>query len=161
DVVVRHIFRRESGGNEVRLLGIAGTALRVNGIEQTIFRELRMKNETDESALQTVIDGKRKHLRNVCINVRLIVRIDEIQKATRIVGEPSAIGKATDVGDGRPTCWGHVLIGWTNSARVRKTDDILKLHLKAVFRNRRRNWITGDRVVADLRLDGTDSPDRN
>ncbi len=57
DVVIGHILQREAGWDEVRRLGIARPALGMHGVEQAIPGEFRMKHESDESALEPVVDG--------------------------------------------------------------------------------------------------------
>ena len=156
DVVVGHVFQREPGRDEVGRLGIAGTALSVHCVEQAVSRELRMKDEADESTLQPVIDGIRKHRCDVCINLKLVVRTDQIEEAARIIGKAAAIGKIAHKAHTRPACRRHVLIGGTNPARVRKAHQVLNLDRQTAFRNRRRNWVT-----RDLRLTRARGPDRN
>ena len=65
DVVVCDVFQRESGGNEVRSLWISLRVLRMYSVKKTISRELWMKNEADESALEAVVHGFRKHTERV------------------------------------------------------------------------------------------------
>ena len=69
DVVVGHVLQREPGRDEVGRLRIARAALGVHGVEQAVPRELRMKGEPDESALQPVVDRMRKRSRDVRIDL--------------------------------------------------------------------------------------------
>ena len=58
DVVVRDILQSVPGWNEVRRFWIAWPALAVHRVEQAIHREFRVKDETDETALEAVINRK-------------------------------------------------------------------------------------------------------
>ena len=147
DVVIGHVFQREAGRDEVGRLWIARPTLGMHGVEQAVSRKLRMKDESDESALEPVVDRMRKCCGNVRIHVRLVVRIDQVEEAARIVGEAAAVGKIAHIADARPACRRHVLIGGTNAPRVRKAHEVLDLDGKSAFHNRRRN-----RVTRDLRL---------
>ena len=73
DVVIGHILQREAGRDEVRRPRIARPTLGMHGVEQAIPGEFRMKHESDESALEPVVDGKREYFGNVRVHVRLVL----------------------------------------------------------------------------------------
>src|SRR5262245_25069142 len=56
DVVVSDILQSVPGGDEVRRLWIPWPALAVHRVEQAIHREFRVKDETDETAFEAVIN---------------------------------------------------------------------------------------------------------
>src|SRR5262245_14674835 len=114
-----------------------------------------MKDEPDESTLQPVVDRIRKCFGDIRINLRLVVGADQVEQASRVIGEATAIGQVPHKANTRPACGRHVLIGRTNPARVRKSDEVLNLDSEAAFHNRLRNWVTGY-----LCLDCARSPDR-
>ena len=145
DVVVRHIGRREPGRNEVGRLRVAWSALGMHRVEQAVRRELRMKGEADEAALQPVVDSERKGGPDVRIHGGLVVAIDEVQQAARVVGEAAAVRQIAHEADARPAGRHHVLIGRTQAARLRQAHDVPDLDRQPAFRDRRRNRITGDR----------------
>ena len=135
DVVVVHVRRREPRRDEVRSRGIAHRALGVHRVEQPVPREFRVKVEADEPALQPVVDGKREGGTDVRIHGRLIVAIEEVQEAARVVGEPAAVRKIADEADARPAGRHHVLIGGAQPARIRQPHDIPDLGSARVSRS--------------------------
>ena len=137
------------------VFGLPGAALGVHRVEQAVSRELRMKGEPDESALQPVVDGKRKRRGDVRIDLRLVVGVDQVEEAARIVGEAAAVRKIAHVADARPAGRRHVLIGGTHPARIGKAHEVLDLDLQSAFHDRRRN-----RVARDLRCDRPQGADR-
>ena len=150
DVVIGHVLQREARRDEVRRPGIARSTLGMHGVEQAIPGELRMKHESDESALESVVDRMGKCFGNIRIHVRLILAVDQVEEATRVVGEAPAVGRIAHIADARPPRRRHVLIGGTNAPRVWKAHEILHLDEDAAFHNRHRN-----RVARDLRFERT------
>jgi hypothetical protein len=86
-----------------------------------------MEDEPDESALEAVVDGVRKHRGDVDVHLRLGARVDQVEEAARIVREAAAVRQIADVADARPAGWRHVLVRWTNPARVRQANEVLDL----------------------------------
>ena len=159
DVVVGHVLQPEPRRDEVGRLRIARPALRVHGIEQAIARELRMKDKPDESALQPVVDRKRKRFGHIRVHVRLVARVDQVKETARVVGEAAAVGKIPHVADSSPAGRRHVLIGGTNPASVRQTHEIRDLDRQAAFLDRGWNRIAGDLGCARTR--GHDRDERH
>ena len=102
DVVVGHILQRESGGDEVERRVIARRAFAVHGVEQAVARELGVKGESDEPALEPVVDRERERRGHVRVHRRLVVTVEQVQEAARVVDEPAAVGKVANVADARP-----------------------------------------------------------
>ena len=100
-----------------------------------------MKGESDESALEPVVDRVRKQRGDVRVDLRLVVRVDDVEQAARIVDEAAAIGQIAHEADTRPARGRHVLIHGAHPARIRKAHEILDLDLQSAFRDRRRNRI--------------------
>ena len=141
DVVVGHVGRREARRDEVGRRRVAHRALAVHRVEQAVPRELRMEGEADEPALQPVVDGERERRGDVGIHRRLIVAIEQVQEAARVVGEAAAVRQIADVADARPAGRRHVLIGRDAAARVGQAHDIADLDHQAAFLDRRRNRV--------------------
>ncbi len=111
DVVVGHVLQAVAGWNEVGLRRVVRAVLRMHGVEQAVLRELRMEDECDEPAREPVIDRARKRLRQICVHVGTIARIDPVQQTAQVVGEAAAVGKVPHVVHPRPPGRLHVLIG--------------------------------------------------
>ena len=120
-------------------------------VEQPVPREFRVEVESDESAFQPVVDGKRKGGPDVRIHGGLVVAIEQVQQSARVVGEPAAVRKVANVADARPAGRHDVLGGGAQPARIGQAHDIPDFDRQPAFRDRRRNRIAGDRI-ADLRV---------
>jgi hypothetical protein len=146
DVVVGHIGRRKSWRDEVRRRRIARRALAVHRVEQPVPREFRVEVESDDSALQPVVDSEGEDRTDVGIHRRLAVAIEQVQQPAGVVDEPAAVWKVADVTDARPAGRHHILIGRAQPARIGQSHDVLDLDAQAPFDDRCWNRI------ADLRL---------
>ena len=80
-------------------------------VEQPVPREFRVEVESDEPALQPVVNREREGRTDVRIHRRLVVAIEQVEQPARVVGEPAAVWKVADVTDARPAGRHHVLIG--------------------------------------------------
>ena len=137
-VVIRHVGRRVAGRNEVGLLRIARSALRVHGVEQSVARELGVKGEADESALETVVDRHRKRRGHVGVDARRVAPVEQVQKAARVVGEAAAVRQIAHEADARPAGGRHVLIERAQAAGIRQPHEIANLARRVrVFRSAR------------------------
>ena len=120
-------------------------------VEQPVLRKFRMKVEADESALQPVVHREWENGADVRIERGLVVAIEQVEHAARVVGEPPAVRKVADEADARPAGRHDVLIGG-RIPRVfgrRTTSRISTVSPRFVIGDR--NRITGDRL-ADLRV---------
>jgi hypothetical protein len=147
DVVEVHVLHAEADRNEVGGLGIAPAVLGMHGVEQAVGRELGVEGETDEAALQAVVDRHRKDSGEVGIDLRLIVRVDPIQQPARVVGEAAAVGQVAHVADTRPGVRRNVLVGGSQPAGVGQPRQILDLDGEAALHHRLGNRVFGDRLV--------------
>src|SRR5205085_11235547 len=109
----------------------------------TLFRssvagKIRMERKSDESALQPVVDRKRKGGGDVRVHGRLVAAVEQVQESARVVGEPAAVGKIADVIDPCPAGRHDVLVGRTQLARIGQPRDILDFDRETTLRDRRR-----------------------
>jgi hypothetical protein len=130
----------------------------VDGVEQPVTRELRVKGESDEPALQTVVDGKREGRADVGIDRGLIGVIEQVQETARVVGEPAAVWKIAHEAHARPARRRDVLVGRTEPARIRQPNDVLDLNAEPTFDDRIRDRIRDLRVNRDA---GEERHERN
>src|SRR6185503_12487371 len=93
--------------------------------------ELGMELEADEAALEPVVDGEREQRADVHIDRRLVVAIEHIEEAARVLDEV----------DPRPAGGRHVLIGRPEAARIGQTDEIGDLDRQAALLYRRRDRV--------------------
>src|SRR5206468_9753806 len=122
--------------NEIGRLRIAGGSLGVHGVEQAVSRELGVKDEADESALQPVVDGLRKRGADVCVHLRRGVRADYVEESAGIVREAAAVRQIAHEADARPARGRNVLIERTYAARIGKAYEIADLDRKPAFHDR-------------------------
>ena len=134
--------------------GIAHRAFAVHRVEQPVPREFRVEVESDEPALQPVVDREREGGADVRVHGGLVVAIEQVQEPARVVGEPAAVRKVADVTDARPAGRHHVLIGGAQPARIRQAHDVPDLDAQAALHDRRRNRI------GDLRVNGAGGAER-
>ena len=146
DVVVGHVLQAVAGRNEVGLRRIARAVLRMHGVEQAVLRELRMEDESDEPAREPVIDRAWKRLRQICVHVGPIARIDPVQKTARVVGEAAAVGKVPHVVDARPAGRLYVLIGRAYPAGVGQARQLHDLDRDSALHNAFGNRVFRDRI---------------
>jgi hypothetical protein len=114
-----------------------------------------MEVEADEAAFQSVVNGQGERGADVCIHRWLVVPIQQVQEAARVVGEAPAVRQVTDEADAGPARRRYVLINRTQAARVRKAHDILDLDHETALLDRCRN-----RVAGDLAMNRAGGPDR-
>ena len=114
-----------------------------------------MEVEPDEPALEPVVDGERKRGADVGIDRGLVVAVEQVQEAARVVGEPAAVRKVADETDARPAGRHHVLIGGAQAARIRQPHDVADLDAQSAFHDRGRNRI------GDLRMNGAGGTKRH
>ena len=124
DVVEGHVRFRESRRDEVGARGVPHHALGVGRVEQSVPREVRMEIEADEPAGQAVVDRERERRADIRVDGRLVVAIEQVQQAARVVHEPAAVRQIAEVTGARPSGRHHVLSGGTKSARVGETHDV-------------------------------------
>src|SRR2546425_924671 len=111
--MIGHVLQAIADRNEVGFLWIAGPAFGVHRVEQAVLRKFGMKDESDETAFEPVVHAIGKSFRDVGVYLGPVVLINEVQKATGIVGQAAAVGKFSHVADPRPSSRRHVLIGRT------------------------------------------------
>ncbi len=74
-------------------------------IEQAVLRELGMKLEADEAALQTAEAQVRNEIAKIQIERRIVLVIELIEEAARIIGESSTVRKIPHIARLGPTYW--------------------------------------------------------
>ncbi len=137
DVVIGDVFQAVADRDEVGDFGIVWPSLPVNGVEQPILGELRVKHEPDKAALQALVMGHGEVLVEIGVDVRLIIGVNEVQDASRIVGEAAPVWQVADVAHSRPFPRVDVQLWRAQVACIRKPEQILDLD--------------GDTVIHDLR----------
>jgi hypothetical protein len=150
DVVVRHVGLRVARRNEIEPRRIAHRALAVHRVEEAVLRELGMEVEADEPALEAVVDRKWKCRRDVGVDRRLVVLVEEIQEAARVVREPTAVRELADEADARPSGGVHILSRRNRRARIRQARHIADLDSQPPLHDRRWQWIARDRAAGVL-----------
>ena len=79
-VVMRHIGPRETRRDEIRHGGVVLRALAVHRVEESVPRKLRVERESNEAALEPVVNGERKRVCHVRIDRGLAVAVEQIQE---------------------------------------------------------------------------------
>jgi len=88
--VIGYVFQTVPDRNET---GYSDSGLaRYDRVEEPCLRKFRVKDKADEAAFQPVIDNWGSGATSA-YTWGLIVRVEQIQQSSRVVGEAAAIGE--------------------------------------------------------------------
>src|SRR5262249_43029986 len=93
DVVIGDVLQAVADRNEVGFLWIAGPALSVHSIEEAVLRKFGMKDKSDETAFEAVVNAVGKSFGDIGVYMGAGVLINQIKKAAGIICGAAAVKK--------------------------------------------------------------------
>src|SRR5882762_1244627 len=147
DVVIGYVFQTVPDRNEIRYFRIPRASLAMDRVEEAVLRKFRVKDKADEAAFQPVIDQVGEGGGDIRVHMGLIVRVDQIQQSSRVVGEAAAIGEIAYVTHTSPSSGLNVLIGGMKFARIEQAHEVFDLHGEPALHNGFRNGVAGNRRI--------------
>src|SRR5262249_56604434 len=93
DVVIGNVLQAVADRNEVGFLWIAGPALSVHSIEEAVLRKFGMKDKSDETAFEAVVNAVGKSFGDIGVYMGPVVLINKVKKTAGIIGEAPPLRK--------------------------------------------------------------------